>query len=167
MSQDEYFFYFLKVLKFKWVLLVFTIFGCFWRTSKIKFLLISLKSLTNCENPSCNPLHEAFYSFLIAACESKSCSKSRVTPWNCSERQPWMLFGEFPPIRLKIKKLMRLSWQSPELVSVFKEQAYIFYLYFLFIKAYRLKVQTLFALVQAFEKISSWWPNQNYEKVYV
>jgi hypothetical protein len=37
--------------------MVFTIFGCLLvKKSKTKFLLSSIKSLTNCENPSSNPL---------------------------------------------------------------------------------------------------------------
>jgi hypothetical protein len=57
-SQDEYF---LKVLKIKrklvdWPLMVFTTFSCFLRRkSKRKFLLASMKSLTNYEEPSSNP----------------------------------------------------------------------------------------------------------------
>ncbi len=35
--------------------------------SKRKFLFASIKSLPNCENPSSNPLQEAFYGFPIAA----------------------------------------------------------------------------------------------------
>jgi hypothetical protein len=39
------------------------------RKSKIKFLLASLKLLTNSKNPSSNPLQEACSGFLIAACD--------------------------------------------------------------------------------------------------
>jgi hypothetical protein len=43
------------------------------------FLLASTKSLTNCENPSSNnPLQKACSGFPIAACDSKSCSVSRL-----------------------------------------------------------------------------------------
>jgi hypothetical protein len=45
---------------------------------QIKFLLASVKSLTNCENPSGTPLHEACSGFLIAACDSKSFSERRL-----------------------------------------------------------------------------------------
>ncbi len=47
-----------------------------------KFLLASTKSLTNCENPSSNnPLQKACSGFPIAACDSKSCSVSRLWSW--------------------------------------------------------------------------------------
>ncbi len=39
-----------------------------WRTSKIKFVLASMKSLTNCENPSSKPLQGNKSGFLLAAC---------------------------------------------------------------------------------------------------
>ncbi len=73
----------------------------FMKNIQNKVLLISLKSLTNCKNPSCNPLQEAFSRFLKAACDCKSGSKSRVWHWNCPERRLEMLSWEFPPIRLK------------------------------------------------------------------
>ncbi len=47
-------------------------------------LLASVKSLTNCENPSMacmDPLQKAGSGFLIAACDSISCSKSRLKSW--------------------------------------------------------------------------------------
>jgi hypothetical protein len=44
-----------------------------WRKSKMKFLLHSMKSLTNCEIHSRNPLQRACSGFLIAACAFKSC----------------------------------------------------------------------------------------------
>jgi hypothetical protein len=43
-----------------------------------KFLLDSLKTLTNSENPFCNPLQESFSGFQVAACDDKSCSESRL-----------------------------------------------------------------------------------------
>jgi hypothetical protein len=58
---------------------VFTIFGClFVEKIKKKFLLASIKSLTNSENPSSNPLQEAFSCFQEAACDPESCSESRL-----------------------------------------------------------------------------------------
>jgi hypothetical protein len=39
---------------------------------QIKFLLASLKSLTNCENPSSNPILEACSGFPLAICYCKS-----------------------------------------------------------------------------------------------
>ncbi len=38
-----------------------------WRTSKIKFMLVSMNSLTNCETPSRNPLQEFCTGFPTAA----------------------------------------------------------------------------------------------------
>ncbi len=52
-----------------------------WRNSKMKFLLTSMKPLTNCENSSSNPLQRACSGFLMAACDSKSCSVSRLWFW--------------------------------------------------------------------------------------
>jgi hypothetical protein len=44
----------------------------------MKFLLASMKSITNCKIPSSNPLQRVCSGFLIAACVSKSCSKTRL-----------------------------------------------------------------------------------------
>jgi hypothetical protein len=64
-SRDEYF---LKVLKSKQYL------SClFVKEIQIKFLLASMKSLTNCEIPSSDPPQKACSDLLIAACVSKSC----------------------------------------------------------------------------------------------
>ncbi len=49
-----------------------------WRKFKIKFLLASMKSLTSFDNPSSNPLQETCSVFQVAACDSKSCSESRL-----------------------------------------------------------------------------------------
>ncbi len=49
-----------------------------WRKSKMKFLYASMKSLTNCENPSSNLLQRACSGFPEAACDSKNCSESRL-----------------------------------------------------------------------------------------
>ncbi len=86
------------------------------RISKKKFLLASMKSLIYRENPSSNPLQEACSGFRSAACDSKSCSESR----------PCMNTREIHPVRMKESRnrnrnLMRLTEQSLELVSVFKE----------------------------------------------
>ncbi len=43
---------------------------------KIKFLNASLKSLSNSENPSNNPILEACSGFQVAACDSENCSES-------------------------------------------------------------------------------------------
>jgi hypothetical protein len=43
--------------------------------SKMKFLLAFMKSLTNCEIPSINPLQRACSDFLIITCAFKSCSE--------------------------------------------------------------------------------------------
>jgi hypothetical protein len=54
-------------------------FGSFsWRKFKIKFLLASMKSLTNSENPSRKPFQEACSGFQVTAYDSKSCSESRL-----------------------------------------------------------------------------------------
>jgi hypothetical protein len=39
---------------------------------EIKFLLASLKSLTNSKNPSSNPLQEACSGFQVAGCDLKT-----------------------------------------------------------------------------------------------
>ncbi len=73
-SRDEFLFespkvkqYFLKErLWFSKFSVVFL-----WRKSKMKFLLGSSKSLTNCEIPSNNPLQRACSGFLIASCAFK------------------------------------------------------------------------------------------------
>jgi hypothetical protein len=49
-----------------------------WITSKIKILLASMKSFTNCENPSSKPLRGACSSFPLTACDFKSYSKRRM-----------------------------------------------------------------------------------------
>jgi hypothetical protein len=48
------------------------------RTSRIKFLLASIKSLTSCENPPVPLLQEACSGFPRTACDSKSCFGSRL-----------------------------------------------------------------------------------------
>jgi hypothetical protein len=76
MSRDEYFFEGPKnpISTFFPALMVFyNIWLPFLRRKlKIKFLLSSLKSLTNSENPSSNPFQEACSGFQVAACDSKS-----------------------------------------------------------------------------------------------
>jgi hypothetical protein len=78
-SREEYF---LKVLKqyflderlwFSQYSVVFLL-----RKSKMKFLLASMKSLTNCEISSSNPHQRACSGFPIAACVVKSCSETRL-----------------------------------------------------------------------------------------
>jgi hypothetical protein len=54
-----------------------TIFGRLFVWKSIIKFLASMKSLTNRENPSCNPFQRACSGCLIAACVSKSCSDSR------------------------------------------------------------------------------------------
>ncbi len=59
--------------------MVFTIFSCLlWRKSKM-LLLAFMKSLTNCEIPSSNPIQGACSGFLIAACIS--CSENLLWSW--------------------------------------------------------------------------------------
>ncbi len=50
----------------------------FMENFKIKFLNASLKSLSNYENPSNNPIREACSGFQVAACDSENCSESRL-----------------------------------------------------------------------------------------
>ncbi len=52
-----------------------------WRRYQIKFLHASIKSLTNCENPSSNLFQGACSCFPEAACDLKSCSESRLRFW--------------------------------------------------------------------------------------
>ncbi len=83
-SRDEYFFEVLKIkiVLCEWALMIFTILAVvLWRNSKMKFLLTSIKSLTNCENSSSNPLKRACSGFLMAACDSKSCFVSGLWFW--------------------------------------------------------------------------------------
>jgi hypothetical protein len=42
----------------------------------MKFLLASMKSLTNCEIPSSNPLQRTCSGFLIADCSYESCPRN-------------------------------------------------------------------------------------------
>jgi hypothetical protein len=51
------------------------------------FLLASMKSLTNYENPSSNPLQGAFSGFQIAACDSNVFPKAACDPENCTENR--------------------------------------------------------------------------------
>ncbi len=58
-------------------LMVFTIFGClFVEKMENKFLLASLKSLTNSVNPSSSPLQETCSGFRIATCTLKVVPKA-------------------------------------------------------------------------------------------
>ncbi len=75
-SPDEYFFEDPKIRWFSQFSVAFL-----WRKSKMKFLLASMKSLTNCEILSSNPLQRACSGFLIAACVLKSCSETRLWFW--------------------------------------------------------------------------------------
>jgi hypothetical protein len=49
-----------------------------WRKLKKKFLLASLKPVTNTENPSSNPLQEACSGFQVAACDAKRFFENRL-----------------------------------------------------------------------------------------
>ncbi len=116
--------YFLMVLKLKtivfnecwiwWFFLQFLAVFLSWK-SKIKFLLASMKSLTNCENPSSNPRQGACSGFPRAAydyCYVKVVPKAGCDPTFFSERRPWMYSGENQPMRAKEtrnRNMMRLS----------------------------------------------------------
>ncbi len=99
---------FLKALKIKTViscrntdgfLQVLAVF--LWRTSKISFLLVSVKSLIYCENPSRNPLQEAcLFRLSDSRRDSKRCSESACEPKNFSEGRAGET-GEKLPIRDK------------------------------------------------------------------
>ncbi len=82
-SQDKYYFkgplkeicsFYISACVFFYQYLV----AFLWRKLKIKFLLTSLTSLTNSENPSCDPLQEACSGSQVGMCDSKSCSESRL-----------------------------------------------------------------------------------------
>jgi hypothetical protein len=66
-----------------------------------------MKSLTNCENPSSNPLQGAFRKQIVtllvfpkAACDYKNCSVSRSR----------MYTGEIQPMRVKESRKRNLMW---------------------------------------------------------
>jgi len=53
------------------------------KKSETKFLLVSMKSLTSCENPFSDPSQTAFYGFQTAACDYESFSlKAACDPEN-------------------------------------------------------------------------------------
>ncbi len=85
MSRDEIFFWrFSKLKQYfmnerRWFSLFLAVFLS--RKLKIKFLLASMKLLTDCENPSSNPLRGACSGVPRAACYSKSCSEIRLLSW--------------------------------------------------------------------------------------
>jgi hypothetical protein len=54
-----------------------------------------MKSLTNFENPSSNPLQNVCSGgFPIAACDYKSCSRAGCDPKNCSESNGMYTMGK-------------------------------------------------------------------------
>jgi hypothetical protein len=73
----------MKVLKIKSVLSVYApivltfLAALLWRKEKMKFWLASMKTLTNCKNPSSNPLQTACCGIDEPAYDSVSCSVSR------------------------------------------------------------------------------------------
>ncbi len=72
-----------------------------------------------------------------AVCDSKIVPKAACDSENCSESRPRMYTGEIQPMRVtesRNRNLMRLTEQSLELVSVFKEPSRNFTFNFLFIK---------------------------------
>jgi hypothetical protein len=59
----------------RWFLNIFG--ALLWKTWKFKFLLASMKILTNFEDPHFNPLQIACCGIQGAACDSEKCSVSR------------------------------------------------------------------------------------------
>jgi hypothetical protein len=76
----------------------------FWK-SKMKFLLASKKSLTNCEIPSSNHLQRACSGFLIAACAFKSCSETRLWFWKLFRKQTMKGMQKY-------RHLTKFSWKG-------------------------------------------------------
>jgi hypothetical protein len=136
LSRDNYLFEGPKneTVLFEWALMVFTILDFFlWRKSKVKFLLASMKSLTNCDIPSSNPLQRYCSGFLIAACVPKGCSVNCLWSWKLLRK---------PAMNVHWKKSTNESKGKPEiccgfwnnfleLVSVFKEESKNFLFLFL------------------------------------
>ncbi len=50
--------------------------------------------ITICENTSSNPLQKACSGFPIAACDSKSCSESRLWSWNLFQKPAMNVYTE-------------------------------------------------------------------------
>jgi hypothetical protein len=102
-----------------------------------------MKSFTNCENTSSNPLQRACSSFPGAACDSKSCPKAACDFENCSESWLRMYSGEIQLMRVnegRSRYLLLLAEQSLELVSVSKKHAETSIVFFcLTVKAKSLK----------------------------
>ena len=130
--------YFLKVLKIEIVLSDRLWFSQFlivflWRKSKMKFLFASMKSLTNFEMPSNNPLQRACSSFLIAACVSKSCTITCLWSWKLF----WKLAMNLHWKKLtkeskgKLERKFDLAFGTIFRISVFKEASINFILIFL------------------------------------
>ncbi len=85
------------------ICLIQTFWKClFVKKFQNKFLYVSVKSLTNSENASSNPLQGACSAFPEAACEAKSCSESRLWFWKLF-RKPAMTVrtGEIQPQTVK------------------------------------------------------------------
>ncbi len=124
-----------------------------------------MKSLSNFENPSSNPLQEDSSGFEVAV-------TLKVFPWF------WKLFQR-PDITCKLKKrdqwehrkdrteiLMRLSKQSLELVSVFKAASgnFIFIFFFYktsphFFKPFAHVHKVLILFNRPSKHIFIWWPS--------
>ncbi len=126
-----------------------------------KFLLASIQSLTNCENPSSNiPLQKACSGFPIAACNSKSCSESRLWSWKLLRKAAMNEHKRKLTNEREGKlnrNLMQLSEQSLELISVLKESSRNFAIIFLCNKAKIYK--TIICAKCACKESSVYWFN--------
>ncbi len=120
---------------------------------------------TNCENPSSNPLQGACFGFPEAACDSISCSESRLWFWKLFRKPAMMYIGEIQPMRVRERRnrnLMRLTEQSLELVFQRKQEETLHLFFCLTHQAKSLK--TICSCSKSTDligpqKISIWWAN--------
>jgi hypothetical protein len=108
--------------------MVFTTFGClFVKKIKNKFLLSSMKSLTDCENLPVTLFNELVPAYPYPLVTLKFVRKPL-------ENLPWIYTGENQPIWAKESRNRNLMWlleQSSESVSISKKQAETWCFFFL------------------------------------